>query len=324
MINLIKYIGVISILFIFISCESKTSNTSSQKTNTKPIIKENGRFVSFPLDSVTLNFFKTEVVKTENIEAEIKTPARVVATVMSSEETNQNLILFDNADLTTNYTALLQHSINITQYKLNLERIKDLAKNGAATGKDLIDAQTQLANEQAAIIEHEAKLKLAGFNPEALRNAKANNVWVICDVPENQLEKIKIGSHCTALFTSYPNQPFLGKIENLGDVVDNITRMVKIRISIANTSGKLKAGMYAIANFGVSEGNFLSIPKSALITVQSKNYVFVKKSDNEFERKEVATGQQVNDKIIVFSGLNENDIVVVEGVIQLKGISFGY
>lgn len=323
MINILKNITVIGLLLVIFSCKSKPTNDISQKP-TKPIIKENGKFISFPLDTVTLNFFKTQIVKNENIEAEIKAPARVVATVIESNETKQNLILFDNPDLTTNYTALLQHSINITQYKLNLERIKDLASNGAATGKDLIEAQTVLANEQAAVIEHEAKLKLAGFNPQALQNAKANNVWVICDIPENQLEKINIGSNCSLLFSSYPEQPFTGKIESLGDVVDNITRMVKVRIAVQNPNGKLKAGMYAIANFGVSVGKFLSIPKSALVTVQSENYVFIKKSDNEFERKKVTTGQQIDDKIIVFSGLNQNDIIVIEGVMQLKGISFGY
>lgn len=321
----IKQLLFLSFIYICIGCGEKSSNTVNQTKSTKPIVKENGKLVSFPNDTVTINFFKTQRISSQNIEAEITAPARVVASVVSSEESkSQNLILFDNPDLTANYTSLLQHSINITQYKLNLERVNDLAKNGAATGKDVIEAQTQLANENAAVIEHEAKLKLAGFNPEALRNAKANSVWVICDIPENQLEKIKIGSNCKVFFTSYPDQTFVGKIEDLGDVVDNVTRMVKLRLAITNPNGKLKAGMYATANFGVSEGNFIAVPKSALVTVQSKNYVFVKISENEFERREVSTGQQVNDNIIVFSGLNQNDVVVTEGVIQLKGISFGY
>lgn len=321
----IKHLLFLSFIYIFIGCGEKPSNIVNQTKSTKPIVKENGKLVSFPNDTVTINFFKTQRISSQNIEAEITAPARVVAAVVSSETSkSQNLILFDNPDLTANYTSLLQHSINITQCKLNLERVNDLAKNGAATGKDVIEAQTQLANENAAIIEHEAKLKLAGFNPEALRNAKANSVWVICDIPENQLEKIKIGGNCNVFFTSYPNQTFIGKIEDLGDVVDNVTRMVKLRLAITNPNGKLKAGMYATANFGVSEGNFIAVPKSALVTVQSKNYVFVKISENEFERREVLTGQQVNDNIIVFSGLNQNEVVVIEGVIQLKGISFGY
>lgn len=324
MMKFLKYWSFCCFIFFLISCGEKQNASTTVLTNNKPVIKDNGKYITFPMDTVTLNFFKAEIVKAENIEAEITAPARIVATVMQSEETKQNLILFDNPDLTANYTAFLQHSININQYKLNLDRIKDLAANGAATGKDLIDARTQLANEQAAIIEHEAKLKLAGFNPEALRIAKANNVWVICDVPENQLEKIKIGESCKVQFTSYPEQPMNGRIESLGDVVDNVTRMVKVRVLVENSSGRLKAGMFAITNFGISEGNFLSVPKLAIITVQSKNYVFVKRNDNEFERREVIVGQQINDKIILFSGLNQNEAVVTDGAIQLKGISFGY
>jgi len=317
-------ITLLGTLLVVSSC--KNDHPASQvKPTPKPVVSGNGILIAFPADTVTLNFFKTTIVKNENLEAEVTAPARVVATVVPSEESKQqHLILFDNPDLTATYTALLQHNININQYHINLDRMKDLAANGAATGKDVIEAQTQLANEEADVIEQEAKLKLAGFNPEALQHAKVNSVWVICDIPENQLENIKTGSNCKVLFTSFPDQAFAGRTEDIGDVVDNITRMVKLRIAIANPNNKLKAGMYATVNFGVSEGNYISVPKSALVTVQSKNYVFVKKNRQEFERREVHIGQQIGDKIIVFGGLRENDEVVVDGAIQLKGLSFGY
>lgn len=337
---MIKYITYTLIFISLLSCGGKHTDTKSPIKSTKPVIKENGKFISFPADTITTNFFKTQIISSQNIEAEITAPARVVASVVSSSENSkQHLILFDNPDLASNYTQLVQHLINISNIsnvviprkKEIVERTEDLQKNGAETEEKLNNVKTELkieeanlANEQAAIIEHESKLKLAGLNSEALRNAKANSVWVICDIPENQLEKIKIGSNCKVMFTSYPDKIFTGVIEDLGDVVDNVTRMVKLRLSIFNPDGKLKAGMYATANFGVSEGNFISIPKSALVTVQSKNFVFVKKSENEFERKEISIGQQINDRIIVFSGLSPNDVIVVDGVIQLKGISFGY
>ncbi|MBS1634383.1 MAG: efflux RND transporter periplasmic adaptor subunit [Bacteroidetes bacterium] len=311
-------------LLLLSACKNEAAHVQTAPS-TKPVVSENGTVIGFPHDTVTLNFFKTEIIKTDNLQAEITAPARVVATVVSSEEIKQqHLILFDNPDLTATYTALLQHRININQYKTNLDRYKDLAANGAATGKEVIEAQTLLANEQAATIEHEAKLKLAGFNPEALQEARVNSVWVICDIPESQLEKIKPGGTCKVFFTSFPDKAFTGRVEDLGDVVDNITRMVKLRISIENPIGQIKAGMYATVNFGVSEGNYLSVLKSALVTVQSKNYVFIKRSDNEFERKEVSTGPQINDRVIIFAGLKEHDIVVTEGAMQLKGLSFGY
>src|SRR5690606_30376767 len=203
--------------------------------------------------------------------------------------------------------------------------------HGAATGQDLLNAQTalsmeqtNLANEKAALIEHETKLKSGGFNPEFLRKAKVGTAFIICDIPENQISKIKEEQTGNIAFTAFPNEKFTGKIDAIADMVDNATRMVKVRISINNATSKLKSGMFANVSFGLSEGNFISISKTSLVTVQGKNYVFVKKSVTEFERREIQTGQQIGDKIIVFSGLNNGEEIAIEGVMQLKGLSFGY
>src|SRR5690606_25824629 len=148
--------------------------------------------------------------------------------------------------------------------------------------------------------------------------------FIICDIPENQISKIEEGQICNIAFTAFPNEKSTGKIDAVADMVDNITRMVKVRISINNATSKLKSGMFANISFGLSEGNFISISKTSLVTVQGKNYVFVKKSATECERKEIQRGQQIGDRVIVFNGLNDGDEIAVEGVMQLKGLSFGY
>ena len=106
--------------------------------------------------------------------------------------------------------------------------------------------------------------------------------------------------------------------------MDNVTRMVKLRIGVKDASSRLRAGMFATVRFGVSEGNSLSVPKAVMVTVQGKNYVFVKKNDTTFERREILAGAQVNNRVIVYRGLQEADAVVTTGTLQLKGISFGY
>lgn len=326
-----------TILFMFSSCGSKTKK--QQEKNSTPVVTNSGTQISFP-DATTLSFFKTEKINSSNITADFTAPAKIAATILSSNSgASQNIVLFENPDLASNYTQLIQHQINISQIQninikqkqIELERVKDLQQHGAATGQDLLNAQTalsmeqtNLANERTALIEHEAKLKSGGFNPEILHNAKAGTAYVICDIPENQISKIEEGSICHISFTAFPNENFTGKIDDVADVVDNITRMVKIRITVNNSSSKLKAGMFANVSFGLSEGNFISINKNSLVTVQGKNYVFVKKSSNEFERKEIQIGQQIGERIIVFSGLSNDDEIAIEGVMQLKGLSFGY
>ena len=90
------------------------------------------------------------------------------------------------------------------------------------------------------------------------------------------------------------------------------------------TNISIKAGMYANVMFGVSEGDQLNINKNALVTVQGKNYVFVKQSPTVFARREINVGPQTGDRIIVYNGLHNGDAIATAGVMQLKGLSFGY
>lgn len=325
---------------LFAAC-SRKKEASTATADPVPAITEDGRRITFP-DTATASFFRTEPSGDSALAGELHAPASVAATVLPSQEGAQHIVLFNNPDLESSYTQLIQHlvniahiqNINIKQKKIELERTQDLYNHGAATGKDLLDAQaalsmeqTNLANERAAIIEHEAKLKAGGFEPSALRAAVAGTVYVICDIPETQISNVKEGNTCTVLLPSFPDMPMTGKIESIADVIDNTTRMVKLRIRITNPGSQVKAGMFATVSFpvkAVSQGSNISINKASLITAQGRSYVFVKTNPTTFERKEVSTGQQIGERVSVYKGLSQNEQVVVNGVMQLKGLSFGY
>jgi multidrug efflux pump subunit AcrA (membrane-fusion protein) len=290
----------------------------------KPEIQQNGEVIVFSSDH-QVEQFQTVTLRKENVTAHFSAPAHVMATVVQSgDNVAQNLILFDDADLSYNYASYLQHRVLINQWKINIARVKDLLAHGAATGKDLIEAQTQLANEEAVIIEHETKLKLGGFDPTALRTAKAKTVWVLCNIPENQVAKIREGNMCHVHFNSFPNEVMKARVEAVGDVVDAITRMVKVRIILSNPDGRIKAGMYATVDFGLAEGKYISIPHSSIIIVNGKSYAFLKTAPREYRRRLITLGQNVDENAIVFTGLEEGEQVVVSGTMQLKGLSFGY
>ncbi|TDE17632.1 efflux RND transporter periplasmic adaptor subunit [Dyadobacter psychrotolerans] len=334
--NLIKYSWLV--FGLLSACTSK-ENKQVQQDDTTPAVNDTGTKITFPKEQ-SADFFATENIKSSTLMADITAPAKVAATVVRSDEgASGNIVLFDNPELSGNYTQLLQHltmisqirNINIKQRKTELARMKDLQEHGAATGKDLLESQTALSmeetnllNERSAIIEHETKLKAGGFEPVQLRRAPAGTAYIICDIPENEISMVKEGSKCTLQFTAFPNENFKGKIDDVADMIDQTTRMIKLRVSINNANGKLKAGMFGTLAFGLSEGKNMSIDKDALITIQGKNYVFVKTSPTAFERREVNIGDQVGDRIIAYSGLKNGDNVAVKGVMQLKGLSFGY
>lgn len=325
-------------LSLLAACTKKEDKKAAIDTST-PTVNETGSVITFPKAEETA-FFKTEAIASSALVADITAPAKVSATVLRSNEgASGNIVIFDNPDLSGNYTQLLQHltmisqiqNINIKQRKTELSRIQDLQEHGAATGKDLLESQTALSmeetnliNERSAIIEHETKLKAGGFDPLLLRRAPAGTAYIICDIPESEISKVKQGSKCILRFTAFPNENFTGNIDAVADMVDQTTRMIKLRVTINNATGKLKAGMFGTLAFGLSEGKNLSIDKDALITIQGKNYVFNKTSPTSFERKEITIGDQIGDRILVYTGLKDGDNIAIKGVMQLKGLSFGY
>lgn len=336
---MIKYYTLAATLWlVLLACGSKHNNHAPAE-DTEPVVSEGGASIRFP-GGAGMHFFRTEKIGLETITADFTAPAKIAATVVTSDEgASQNIVLFEDPELAGSYTELIQHQININQIQninikqkqIQLNRTQDLQEHGAATGKDVLDAQmalsmeqTNLANEKAALIEHEARLKAGGFNPDMLRKAKAGTAYLICDVPESQIEKIQEGSSCSISFTAFPDESFTGRIDHVADVVDNLTRMIKLRISVNNSSSKLKSGMFALVSFGVSEGKLMSVDKNALVTVQGKDYVFVKKGTDSFTRREVQTGQQIGNRVVIYGGLTTGEEVAAEGAMQLKGLSFGY
>lgn len=304
-----------------------------------PVITNNGLQVSFP-DTASSNFFAVEPVGDSTLSGTLHAPGKVAATVLRSNEGGQNIVLFENPELTSDYSQLIQHKININhiqdvnikQKKVELDRTQDLFDHGAASGKDILEAkselsveQTNLANERTQLIEHESGLKAAGFDPEALRGAAPGTAYIICDIPENQLNNVKKGAVCNIVLSSLPDNTYSGKVEDIAAVIDDITRMIKLRIRLTTPDTDIRAGMFATVTFQIhGDSNGINISRDALVTADGQNYVFVRTAPNTFTRREIRTGQQIGDRIAVYSGLKNGENVVVKGVMQLKGLSFGY
>ncbi|MDI9863351.1 efflux RND transporter periplasmic adaptor subunit [Flectobacillus longus] len=354
-----RILFIVSLVSLSIwGCKKETKNTNNDIQS--PSVSKDGVTISIP-DKQSATFFKTETVASSLISADLTAPAQVVATVvadkvvlfsnpdLTSDYTellnHQSAIAQRKAVVLQKQSVIAQKDAIIKQKQIEIERFEDLKAHGSATGKDVSDARTDkllaeseksiaqsekasaeadLIAERSLIIEHSTNLKVAGFDPETLIDSPVGNGWIIADVSENQILKIHKGAKCQIRFTAYPEENHVGIVNGIADVMDNTSHMTKVRILINNKQAKFRSGMFALVSFGISEGHFISVDKNALITVQGKNFVFVKKDNKSFERREVHTGQQIGDRVIIFSGLQNNEQVVNTGAIQLKGLSFGY
>jgi membrane fusion protein, heavy metal efflux system len=302
---------------------AETKKDQPQISEADPVVKEDGKYVEFPLNSYKTEIFKSEKAENKKLNLSFSAPANVIGRVHASDGTVRNkIILFDSPDLTNIYSTYLQNITLLKTSKINFDRVSDLYKNGAATGKEFNDASAEMMNIQTSLASSEAQLREMGLNPENLNNSPLGTVWLICDLPESELNIVKKGQKYNLLFPSFPNEIFIANIDVIADVMNSQTRKIRVRLSLTDRQNKIRPGMYAQVNFeALHEG--LMVPKKAVISANARYYVFVKKSPNLFERREVAISSETGDYIEIAGGVNIGEEIVNENVYLLKGIDMG-
>ena len=116
-------------------------------------------------------------------------------------------------------------------------------------------------------------------------------------------------------------------LEAIGDVVDEKTRTVAVRIVVTNADRALKPGMFATAriagaartaaNPGEASG-VVMVPREAVQTLGDRTVVFVPDGENRFRPVEVELGAESAGEVEIGSGLSEGTPVVTRGAFTLK------
>jgi len=146
-----------------------------------------------------------------------------------------------------------------------------------------------------------------------------SRVWVIADVPEKDIPLVEEGQEASIRVSSYPNELFYGKVSYISDSVDETTRMVKVRVDVDNPKRLLKPEMFAeIEILTKSTPEVLAVPEKAVQMEGGKKIIFVAKSENTFEKREIEVGEEVKGFYQVQKGLRSGDKVVTDGAFYLK------
>jgi multidrug efflux pump subunit AcrA (membrane-fusion protein) len=288
------------------------------------IVSDDGRKIVFPAGSEGLNRIKSEQISTADQLVQVLAPSRIVATVSSSPDGKETIVLFDSPDLTGLYSQFRQSKINLSLAQKNLARVKEMYESNSATEKDFTQAQSDEANARATFAEMEGRFKAYGFNADEIAETPPGMVWLISDVTEIQLRDVDKGEDVDVYLDAFPEKKLNGKAVAVGDVVDPVTRTIKVRVSMPNHGLNLYPGMFARIDYGDPRKAVLSVPFASIITVEGKDYVFVQTADNEFVRRNVMLSEPSGSRIIVLSGIKNNERIVSEGTMLLKGLSFKY
>jgi cobalt-zinc-cadmium efflux system membrane fusion protein len=124
--------------------------------------------------------------------------------------------------------------------------------------------------------------------PSLFTIADLSQVWVLCDVYENDLSEVRIGDSAEIRLNAYPGKVLRGTVGDISRVLDPTTRSAKVRIVLANADGSLRPGMYAVATFRSRKLRTRTVvPSTAIMRLQDKDWVFRKEGPQRFRRVEV-------------------------------------
>jgi cobalt-zinc-cadmium efflux system membrane fusion protein len=252
-----------------------------------------------------------------------------------------------------------QARASLAKSQADLDRFRDLYQHGATAKKEVLNAEAELTRAQAALKDSTAglgqarrRLSILGLNGDGFgqyvvvrspiagkvldlqvvrgefRNdtnaplitvADLSSVWVTSAIPENSIRWIERGERVRIELSAYPGEVFTGRVMRVADTVDPQTRAVEVQTELSNRDGRLRPEMFARIRHSHGSRMLPVVPSSAVVQSGGSAWVYVARSDHEFEKVKVVVGEDAGANVPVLSGVNRGDRVVVDGAILLQG-----
>jgi RND family efflux transporter MFP subunit len=140
--------------------------------------------------------------------------------------------------------------------------------------------------------------------------ADLSTVWVLAEVFQNDLGRIKVGDRASLTVNSYPERTFEGRVNFIYPQVDMTTRTARARLVFSNPRLKLTPGMFVNVTLKIAMGKQLVIPATGVLQSGTRQIVFVSREDGYIEPREVQLGSRAGDDFIVLKGLKVGEEIV--------------
>ena len=161
-----------------------------------------------------------------------------------------------------------------------------------------------------------------------------SSLYVDFFVAEQAVPKLSIGQQVLVSVAAYPQQTFPGSISAINPKVEDSTRNVQVRATLANPEGKLLPGMFSNLQVLLPDPQpQVVVPESAVTYTLYGNSVYVatvkKNEDGQpqknaegqpelvAERRFVETGERRDGLVVIRKGLEAGEQVVTAGQLKL-------
>ena len=264
----------------------------------------------------------------------------------------QALAVIKSADVSGNYSDLSTAGTDVVIAKKQMDNQESLFKNGIASEREYIEAKenylkaitaaTKLKNQiqingggrtsangtyiiTAPISGYvvEKKINQGGFirsdaNDNLFTVGDITDVWVWANVYETDIAKVKVGYNAAVTTLAYPDSTFTGVVDEVSNILDPVTKVMRIRVKLPNANGMLKPEMFANIVITNKEGiKAISISSKSIVSENGKNYVVIYKDKCDLKVQELEILKTVGNKVFIKNGLVQGAKVIADNQILL-------
>jgi len=238
----------------------------------------------------------------------------------------------------------IEAKTNLEVAQKNFDVAKDMESSGLSSEREVLVAQKELDNAKAQLKKikeiisiynisdnslYSLKSPVSGFvvqkninremqirsdnNTEVFTISGLDEVWVVANVYESDINKVKLGNPVQIKVSAYPDEVWNTKIEKIYNVLDPESKTMTIRMKLANLDYKLKPGMFAqiqTVNNQLEAKQEICISKNTIIFDNNSQYVVALNPDNEFNVKEITVKTISGNYAAISVGLSKNEQVV--------------
>lgn len=147
--------------------------------------------------------------------------------------------------------------------------------------------------------------------------------FVSFSVPEDRLATIRRLSAAgklmvQAITKDAPDKPVTGSLSVVDNTVDTTTGTIRLKATFGNPGSVLWPGQFVNVNLTLdTKPDAVVVPSEAVQAGQKGSFIYVVKADQSVESRIVTTGQLVDSKLVIASGLKAGETVVTDGQLLL-------
>ncbi len=245
-------------------------------------------------------------------------------------------------ELTSARAGVAEAEAGVAEQRRELARVRELFAKEIASKSQLDQAKTALRTGESRLAAAQARAQLSD---RAVRDASVSApfagqigqrtvgrgdyvnvgqklfelvavdpIEVEFHVSERDSARVHPGQKVRVSVSPFPDEQFEASVSVIAPTIDPRTRTLRVRAQLPNSDGRLRPGLFARVDLGISyRKDVMLVPEEAILQRADGAVVFRVNGEGTAQRLVVETGAHLDGAVEVLQGLAPEDRVVTRG-----------